>query len=79
MIVKSIKTKPVVQYLPSKYDVIVKGRGAFICPIDHPSDLVSNTNPARTSEVIKHNKKTGRFETLNTIYVKMKSDLRSVE
>lgn len=40
---------------------------ALVTPIDHPSDLVSNTGPVLTSPVIRIGT-WGEFETLNTIY-----------
>jgi len=47
---------------------ITVGSGAIVVPIDHPSDLVSNTKPVMTSKVISYDKKTGVFETLNSVY-----------
>lgn len=60
--------KPVVHYDPSKTFMIEVGVSGFICPVDHPSELVSNTKIVRTSIVKKHDKSTGVFETENTIY-----------
>jgi hypothetical protein len=64
--------KPVVHYVPNKYQSINVGYGACIIPIDHQSYLVSNTTWAMTSQVIRYNRKTGEFETLNSIYKKVK-------
>jgi len=44
----------------------VIGQSVLVLPIDHPSDLVSNTTYARTSDVVKIN--IDGFETMNTIY-----------
>ena len=48
--------------------ICVRAR-AIVAPIDHTSDLVSNSGPAMTTPVINYDKSTGRFETLNTIYL----------
>lgn len=61
--------KPVVRYLKNKSQFISVGMGATVQPIDHPSELVSNTSWIITSKVISYNIKTGEFETLNTKYV----------
>lgn len=63
--------KPIVKYheFPQNGDVGVRlriGKGYVVCPIDHPSYLVSNNAPAFTSRVIKIND--DGFETMNTIY-----------
>lgn len=42
---------------------------AYLTPIDHTSDLVSNTKLVRTSKVVSYDEATGRLETLNSIYV----------
>ncbi len=59
--------KPVVTYNLDKHHEIELNRGAYIYPIDHPSDRVSNLDVARTSTVISVNG--DDFETLNTKYV----------
>ena len=41
---------------------------ALLTPIDHPSELVSNTVPVRTSSIVSHNPDTGVIETMNTEY-----------
>lgn len=41
---------------------------AFLTPIDHPSELVSNTVPVRTSSVVHFDPDSGTLETQNTIY-----------
>ena len=58
--------KPVVRYKIA-YGKISVGTPAIVFPIDHPSELVSNTNPALTSTVIRVGEN-GEFETKNTIY-----------
>ena len=59
--------KPVVQYTVDPANFIKLGLSAYIVPIDHPSDLVSNESLARTSRVISIDGDT--FETMNTKYV----------
>jgi len=58
--------KPTVHYTPTSVDIIKVGHSAFVVPVDHPSDLVSNTTFVKTSPVVKLTD-TG-FETQNTIY-----------
>ena len=65
-----IKIKPVVHFFPTKMDYIKVGTPALIHPIDHPSELVSNKELARTSEVI--NITDDGFETRNTVYKRAK-------
>lgn len=61
-------TKSVVTYQETFLPVVV-GKRTMVRPIDHPSTLVSNTAPARTSIVIAVHD--NWFETENTIYRKM--------
>lgn len=60
--------KPTVLYIPTKFDYIEINQQALIIPINHPSPLVSNTRYTRTSTVLSHDKDTGKFETINTLY-----------
>lgn len=61
--------KPIVRYTPiPDHDFIEAGYRALVLPVDHPSPYVSNTRSVSTSRVLSHNKDTGEFETLNTIY-----------
>jgi hypothetical protein len=60
--------KPVVHYVKHKYQEIFVGHAAVIWPLDHPSNLVSNTTSVRTSTVLSYDTTTGTFETKNTIY-----------
>lgn len=68
--------KPTVTYKP--IGKIVVGEGAIIVPFNHPGNsydadpfcMIENGYPAYTSTVISHDEATGRFETLNTIYVR---------
>jgi hypothetical protein len=66
--------KPVVRY---KGEVLMNKPGfpAFVTPIDHPNPegLVSNTKQVLTSPVVSYDEKTGRLETLNTIYIKVEA------
>jgi hypothetical protein len=59
-------SKQVVEYID--VDNVQVGHHAWVVPTNHPSDLVSNHNTARTSEVLSFDKNTGIFETKNTIY-----------
>jgi hypothetical protein len=59
--------KPVVYYREI-HTPIVEGCGCIVTPINHPSDLVSNTRPALTSKVLVAVREDGGFETMNTIY-----------
>ena len=59
--------KKVVSYLPQGSHIRV-GYGAIVHPLDHTSELVSNTCPVTTSKVIRHDKNSGEFETENSIY-----------
>jgi len=62
-------TKPTVQYKDDPFSMILIGRPAYIHPIDHPSDLVSNEGMVKTSRVVSYDPETGSFETVNTKYV----------
>lgn len=61
-------TKAIVRYTPSEHDIIIRGKPAWVKPIDHTSPYVSNTQNVVTSKVLSI-KKNGVFETLNSIYV----------
>jgi hypothetical protein len=63
---ETLKIKPIVQYLPSNFNVIKKGKRAYIFPIDHPSELVSNNTMVMTSPVVEVG--ATYFETENTLY-----------
>ena len=60
--------KKVVTYKPGP-SMIVLGLSALVRPVNHTSELVSNTKYVRTSPVIKYDSSSGRFETENSIYV----------
>jgi hypothetical protein len=60
--------KPVVYYDPNKFHSIERGIGAMVWPLNHPSELVSNTKLVTTSEVVRHDVASGEFETVNTTY-----------
>lgn len=62
-------SKKTVHFDPAKTAVKpMVGCVAIVLPLDHTSDLVSNTRHAVTSEVlVVHGD--GSFETLNSIYV----------
>ena len=61
--------KPFVNYKPTATQFIRVGESACVFPINHESNLVSNTTLIATSEVINYDKETGRFETRNTVYI----------
>lgn len=61
--------KNVVHYRPMPADFIEVGKHAFVRPLDHPSDLVSNTKEVVTSEVVFYDPESQIFETRNTIYI----------
>jgi len=58
----------VVKYRRNPNNLIKAGFPAFIQPINHPSDLVSNNSFARTS-IVQHVGKHGGFITENTMYI----------
>ncbi len=60
--------KPIVHYTPNEIQSINLGLPAYVFPIDHPGDLVSNEKFIRTSRVIAYDKQTGVFETMNSVY-----------
>jgi hypothetical protein len=67
------KVKPVVRYKPTEADAIERGkRAALFNVLDHPSDLVSNTEGTMvgTSRVLYITE--DGFETENTRYVREK-------
>lgn len=59
--------KPTVQYIDLLFPPKV-GTNTMLKPIDHPSNLVTNTRHVHTSEVVKI-EENGVFETKNTRYV----------
>lgn len=61
--------KNVVHYRPMPADFIAVGKNAFVRPLDHPSELVSNTKEVVTSEVVFYDPESQVFETQNTIYI----------
>jgi hypothetical protein len=63
-----LKPKPVVYYRTDVDFFVKMGQGAIVHPVNHPSDLVSNTKAVLTSEVIQFNPINGGFETMNTVY-----------
>lgn len=60
--------KPIVFYKGNENPYIVVGGRGFVFPINHPSELVSNTSWIQTSPVLSYDRLTGVFETENTIY-----------
>ena len=58
----------------NKYTSIAMGISAIVSPVNHPSDLVNNDRPDRTSKVIKHDKTTGKLETLIAVYIPLLSN-----
>lgn len=64
---ETIKIKPIVQYLPSNFNYIQKGKRAMVVPLDHPGEFVSNTTMVITSPVVEVGGTW--FETENTRYI----------
>lgn len=60
--------KKIVKYDSSKFHRINVGSPAIVFPLNHTSELVSNTKEVITSFVISKSSD-GSFETENTIYV----------
>ena len=68
--------KPTVTYKP--LGKIVVGESASVIPFNNPGNSydcdpflrITNGEPIFTSTVVSYDKATGRFETLNTIYVR---------
>jgi len=62
--------KPIVHY---KGKATVFRDRAHLTPVNHPNHVlgqfVTNTGPVLTSRVHSHDKKSGRIETLNTVYM----------
>ncbi len=63
--------KPEVVY-NSKNAFIEIGCSAYVSTYNHPNCSNYEDNVVRTSKVLTYDKETGRFETLNTVYVPMK-------
>lgn len=59
--------KPVVRY--KALAVCKVGDEALVFPLDHPGNRVSNAKVARTSRVVRYDRRSGEFETENTRYV----------
>lgn len=64
--------KRLVQYDASEFNQIMLGFGAIVKPVNHDSEIVSNTKHVITSTVIKYDGE-GCFETANTLYVPVKN------
>lgn len=61
--------KKIVKYKPHSNDRIFVGVSAEITEtVDHTSKYVCNGRPVITSMVVFHDKETGEFETMNTLY-----------
>lgn len=46
-----------------------EGGRALVTPVDHPSHLVVNGQPATTAVILAWDEVTGIFETSNTVYI----------
>lgn len=65
-------TKKVVHYRndPDHKPTVIVGHSTILVPVDHPDEAnVSNERPARTTAVIAYDERTGRIETMRTIYL----------
>lgn len=62
--------KNIVRYVPHPDDYIVEGQRARVHPVDHPSELVSNTQQCITSRVLQVH--ADGFETENSYYIPMR-------
>lgn len=58
--------KPVVHY--SHVSGLRVGHSAYVQPIDHTGPSVTNSTVVVTSTVLRHERHTGEFETLNSVY-----------
>lgn len=65
--------KPIVHFKGEPHFPLELGKGAYVYPVDHPSDLVSNTKLVYTSDVIAIHSD-GSFETKNTHYIHIAGD-----
>lgn len=61
--------KRTVHYKLGDMSYIKAGQKARVYPVDHTSQLVSNTTLVLTSEVRVYDKTTGVFETENSVYI----------
>ena len=64
--------KPIVQFSRKAGVVILPGNSAFLLPLDHKSEFVSNTKHVITSAVVRkevHYCRIIALETENTIYM----------
>jgi len=61
--------KPTVRYHKNSLVFMGLNNSAYLLPIDHPSERVSNTCAVQTSNVISFDEATGRLETQNTVYI----------
>ena len=65
-------TKPIVQFSRKAGVVILPGNSAYLLPLNHKSEFVSNTKHVITSEVLRKEVTCCRIialETENTIYM----------
>ena len=58
--------KPLVTY--SRLLRCEEGGPALVFPVDHPGAYVSNTTMVVTSTVLRFDRRSGEFETMNTLY-----------
>ena len=65
-------SKPIVQFSRKAGVFILPGNSAYLLPLNHKSEFVSNTKHVITSEVVRKEVTYGRIvelETENTIYM----------
>lgn len=61
-------TKKIVYYTNSIGMVLTLGEKAFVNAPEHPSHTCIKMKSVLTTTVMRHDKESGEFETLNTIY-----------
>lgn len=68
-------TKKIVYYTKSKGMILTLGEKAFVNAPEHPAHNYPQMKSVLTTTVMRHDKISGEFETLNTIY-KLKHSIK---
>jgi hypothetical protein len=71
-LIKMSESKKIVKYKKATVIYIAAGMSAMVETVDHPD--CSNKKYVVTSCVLKHDPKSGVFETLNTLYVPVEAN-----